>query len=246
MKKTKFTLIELLVVISIIAMLASMLLPALSKAKNRANQIYCAGNLKQFFTATCGYTNDYNSYLPFGYDTVLTNYSGYATANTPAWYYQLAPYLNVPQRENSFDSLGRIYAERPTKPVIFTCPSHKVPFPNNFPTSYAPGIRAANSTAVSIVNGVRKGRIGMVKNPSTKAWLNEWQYYDGTDPAVPATVINEGNIIPGHANNFFGMRHLGSGNILFFDGHAAWTPFKDVMSPSSGQIINFGIFDTYR
>ncbi|OGV32526.1 MAG: hypothetical protein A2020_16200 [Lentisphaerae bacterium GWF2_45_14] len=95
-----------------------------------------------------------------------------------------------------------------------------------------------------MINGIKKGRIEMVKKPSNKAWLNEWQYSDGTDPAYPSTVINEGNIIPGHANNFFGMRHFGSGNILFFDGHAAWTPFKDVMSPSVGNYV--GIFDTYR
>ena len=246
MKKTSFTLIELLIVISIIAMLAAMLLPALTKAKNRAGQIYCAGNLKQCFSATCGYTSDYNSYIPFGFDSLLTNYSGFATARTPTWFYQIAAYLNVAQREGSFDSLGRIYAERPARPIIFTCPSHKIPFPNNYPTSYAPGLRVANSNTIPAINGLQKGKIERVINPSAKAWLSEWTYPDGTDPAYPAITINEGNIIPGHANNFFGMRHFNSGNILFFDGHAAWTPFKDVMSPSSGQIIDRGIFDTYR
>ena len=244
MGKIDFTLIELLVVISIIAMLAAMLLPSLAKAKNRASQIYCAGNLKQCFSATAGYINDYNSYLPFGYDSVLTSYAGYATANTPAWFYQLAPYLNLEQRGGSWDSLGRIYAERPTKPIVYTCPAHKIPFPNSYPTSYAPELRVANGAPV--VNGLQKGKIEKVKNPSSKAWLNEWQYSDGTNPAYPSIVMNGGSIIPGNTNNFFGTRHMGSGNILFFDGHATWVPYKDVMSPSSGQVISGGIFDTYR
>jgi len=243
MKKSSFTLIELLIVISIISMLAAMLLPALTKARNRASQIFCTGNLKQCFTATCAYISDYNSYLPFGYDASGA-YSGYVSARTPAWYYQLAPYLNVAQREGLYESLGRVYAERPTKPIIFTCPSHKIPFPNSYPTSYAPGLRTASS--VPAIDGLQKGKIERVKNPSAKAWINEWQYADGTNPAWPSITINEGNIIPGNTNNFFGMRHFNSGNILFFDGHAAWIPFKDVMSPSSGQIIDGGIFDTYR
>jgi prepilin-type N-terminal cleavage/methylation domain-containing protein/prepilin-type processing-associated H-X9-DG protein len=81
MKKNGFTLIELLVVVAIIAILAAMLLPALSRAREKARAASCMNNLKQISTAWFMYINDHDGYTPwrspYGYGFHVLVFTGY-------------------------------------------------------------------------------------------------------------------------------------------------------------------------
>ena len=65
--KRRFTLIELLVVITIIAILSSLLLPALSSARDAAKQISCKSQLRQIGTLVSVYNSDNGEYFPYGW-----------------------------------------------------------------------------------------------------------------------------------------------------------------------------------
>jgi prepilin-type N-terminal cleavage/methylation domain-containing protein len=75
-----FTLVELLVVIGIIALLISILLPALQRAREQANRVACMSNHKQIMTAVKMYNADWKDFMPF------SNWRGKETGGASAWW----------------------------------------------------------------------------------------------------------------------------------------------------------------
>ncbi len=110
--KKYFTLIELLVIIAIIAILASMLLPALNQARGRAQSATCQGNLKQLGSGLMQYAADNQDYFVIQYQ------SDYSTDDNYQWGVSLGLYVGLSQdRKEAKDKLRNAT-------TVFTCPTH--------------------------------------------------------------------------------------------------------------------------
>lgn len=126
--KAAFTLIELLVVIAIIAILAAMLLPALSKAKSKAQSIACLNNMRQWGLAFRMYADDNNDLVPEEGNTILP-IADLASGNlNEAWYNSVAPFISQPKLVELYLRTPNA-APLPGSKTIFSCPS--CPQPNS-------------------------------------------------------------------------------------------------------------------
>src|SRR3979409_1926036 len=119
-----FTLIELLVVIAIIAILASMLLPALAKAKAKADQTYCLNDLKQIGLASNLYANDYGDRFAWmnNFGRAWGDGKSFTPNGNPALVYMpemFFPYLGTNRSSSKNIPVAKFRPER----GMFACPS---------------------------------------------------------------------------------------------------------------------------
>ena len=102
-RKQHFTLIELLVVIAIIGILASMLLPALQKARGVAKSIHCASNIKQIGLGMMMYHTDYEGY------TIASYKDAYSPSTWWFWNIGILGYMQWPEGESSSRSKQTVW-----------------------------------------------------------------------------------------------------------------------------------------
>ena len=200
-----FTLVELLVVIVIIAILAALLLPAISRVKARAQAAVCLNNLRQWGLATQLYALDHGDFLP---PEGAPNPTLHARTG---WYIQLPlelglpPYTAMPWRTNP--------ALTPRR-SIWICPSN--PRRSN-------GRNLFHYCLNENVNGTgdrnRPIRLSSVREPSTLVWL-----FDSKNrPAVGSWNFAHTNL------------HRAGAQFTFLDGHAAWFPARAIRDPRTGR-----------
>ena len=168
-KRSAFTLIELLVVIAIIAILAAMLLPALTKAKGRALRIGCVNNVRQIAMGNPLFASDNDDQLPC---------SQYLDDNGTSrnWIDDIVQYLGIKGRSAS----GQPFTQESR---VLECPAHHpvvAPQANGF-CSYVPMI-FGNATGI--------GAIDLTPNAKQNVWTWYFSPIDGQHPRRKLNQIN--------------------------------------------------------
>jgi len=188
--KRIFTLIELLVVIAVIAILASLLLPALQKARLKANEAKCLNNLKQIAFSAFSYSSDYYDYAPYGQFGANYMY----TNNFNNIFQKYIGTANMIKDKTGY-----------SQSILVMCPSGK-----RFDESATPGVPNFSygfndtiSRSFGTLSATKiQYRLSDILKPSKKFMIN-----DGT----------AGNGLTSSANFMF--RHNNAANVIFVDSH---------------------------
>jgi prepilin-type N-terminal cleavage/methylation domain-containing protein/prepilin-type processing-associated H-X9-DG protein len=188
-----FTLIELLVVIAIIAILASLLLPSLRQAQDKAKQSLCLSNEKQMMLAALMYTDDNDGTVP--QDTDWTNpivVAGVSYPGPHCWDYRI--------REHVGD-LG-----------VFSCPAVKTTLTNIRTYRYS-GKKGGGWSAAP----KRTARLSEIREPQKTVMLCDERAAWGFDVSWGASVRDDGDMVRVHCNTGINVGFF-DGHAAYFTG----------------------------
>src|SRR5258706_6801351 len=220
-----FTLVELLVVIGIIALLISILLPALNAAKERANRVKCSSNLRQIGQGLLLYANDNKGIYPRTPANTMGTYTcftagGASTATDPFG-------TGGPAVNDVTAAMFLLVRNADINPEVFVCPSSNAEKDtlNNKPANQRCNFYGPNNLSYSYTNpypGDNSIGLGYKLNGNVPADFAIAG--DRNDGDVTANLTVNSASAASEQKKLNSKNHEGDGqNVLFNDGHCEWS-----------------------